>query len=49
MKPIPLLLAVLAVGLMLFALLNLSQGNTAIAGVSFLSASITIYLREQQL
>lgn len=48
MKPIPLLLAVLAVGLMLFALVNLSQGNTAIAGVSFLSASITIYLREQR-
>jgi len=48
MKPIPLLLALLAVGLLVFALLNLSRGNTAVAGVSFLSASVAIYFREQR-
>ena len=39
-------LAVLAVVLVVNALLSMSAGNLRIAGLSFLSASLVVYLRE---
>jgi hypothetical protein len=43
---LPAVLAGLAVALMLFAMWNMARGELALAGVSFLSASIVIFLRE---
>lgn len=42
-------MAVLATGLMLFALVSMAGGEFAYAGLSFLSASIVIYYRETTL
>ncbi|WP_327053926.1 hypothetical protein [Halomicrococcus gelatinilyticus] len=43
---IPTVLAVVAVGLMVVALLAMASQNLAVAGMCFLSASLVIYLRE---
>ena len=42
---IPTALALVVVALIGVALLSMAAGDTAIAGVSFLSASLVIYLR----
>jgi uncharacterized membrane protein len=48
-EPIPTLLAALVVALFALALWAMSAGNFALAGTSFLSASIAIYFRETRL
>jgi hypothetical protein len=45
-RALPTALAGLAVALMLFAMWNMARGELTIAGASFLSASIVIFLRE---
>ncbi|WP_318570810.1 hypothetical protein [Salinigranum marinum] len=49
MKLIPTALALVVVALIGVALLSMAAGDTAIAGVSFLSASLVIYLRAKWL
>jgi uncharacterized membrane protein len=46
---IPTALALLAVVLIVIALFSMSRGNFGVAGVSFFSASIVIYLRARRL
>lgn len=46
---IPTALALLAVALIGVALFSMSGGNFGVAGVSFFSASIVIYLRARRL
>lgn len=43
---VPTLFAVVAAGLMLFALVLMARGNLMLAGLSFLGASLAIYFRE---
>jgi uncharacterized membrane protein YjjP (DUF1212 family) len=43
---VPTLLALVAVGLFVVALAAMAAGELLIAGLSFLSASVVIYLRE---
>lgn len=43
---IPAVLALVAVGLMVVALLAMAARNLMVAGMCFLSASLVIYLRE---
>ena len=49
MKLVPTALALVVVALFGVALLSMAAGDTAIAGVSFLSASLVIYLRARWL
>jgi len=49
MKLIPTALALVVVALFGVALLSMAAGDTAVAGVSFLSASLVIYLRAKWL
>jgi hypothetical protein len=46
---VPTLLALLVVVLLFFAVVQMSAGELAAAGLSFLAASIVIYLRERRL
>lgn len=46
MRPLSTALAILAAALMLFALVSMARGSLAVAGLSFLAASLTIYFRE---
>lgn len=39
-------LAIVAIALIVLALVQMSAGNLMLAGVSFLSASVAMYLRE---
>lgn len=45
-RVLPTALAVLTVALLLIATWNMARGELLLAGLSFLSASIVIYLRE---
>jgi len=49
MRLIPTALAILAVALMVTALVLMTIGELAVAGVCFLSASVLLYFREQRL
>lgn len=48
-ETVPTALALLAVALFAVALFAMSRGSLAVAGMSFLSASVVIYLRESRL
>lgn len=46
MRLVPSLLALLAVALIVFAVAQMTAGDFSTAGVSFLAASLVIYVRE---
>lgn len=45
-NPLPTLLAALTLALLLLAVVAMTRGELLVAGLSFLSASVVIYLRE---
>ncbi len=47
-RVLPTVMAVVAVGMMAVGLLGMTIGNLRAAGMSFLSASLIIYLRERR-